>query len=217
MTTKALQVRDKDGLTLAQRRLLQELALTTNWRQACDNAGVPPRTLRHLLSTNVAFQDSYNNLLGPALDIARDMIESTSLKVAGMYDEAVEAVKMVELELACPECKHEFSISNPRPDWPTRLRAMDTVLKVAKLLVDRKEISGTLTHLNMEQSLALARAKFRLRNGLEPDIPPALMDILRPHLKEGIPHEDDSDKVVDAGGAGVRPVNGDPSGPVPER
>lgn len=217
MTTKHLQVRDGDGLTLVQRRCLQELALTANWRQACDNAEVPPNTLRHWLSTNADFQSAYNDLLGPAVDVARDMIESTALKAAGMYEEAVEAVKMVELEIVCPQCKHEFSVANPRPDWSTRLRAGDTVLKVAKLLIDRKEISGTLTHLSMEQNLALARARFFLRSGRVPDLPPSVMEILRPHLKEEFPHETNPDPFVDGGVDGVRSLDGDSSGAVPER
>jgi hypothetical protein len=173
MTTRHLQAKDEDGLTLVQRRCLQELALTTNWRQACDNADVPANTLRHWLSTDAPFQAAYNDLLGPAIAVARDMIESTALKAAGMYEEAVEAVNMVELELVCPECKHEFSIANPRPDWATRLRAGDTVLKVAKLLIDRKEISGTLTHLTLEETLAVARWKH------DKQIPPVMIERLR--------------------------------------
>jgi hypothetical protein len=208
MTTKALQTRDKDGLTLAQRRLLGELALTTNWRQACTNAGVPPNTLRSLLSTNKAFQAAYNNLLGPAVEVARDMLESSVIKVAGMYDEAVEAVKMVELEIVCPECKHEFPVANPHPDWATRLRAGDTVLRVAKLLKDVKEISGTITHLTLEESLALARWKH------DGQISPSMIERLR---QKGLLNETNSPTVVDDRIDGLRPIDGDSGSTVPER
>jgi hypothetical protein len=217
MTSRNLQVKDADGLTLVQRRLLQELALTADWRQACANAEVPANTLRHLLSTNVAFVDAYNKLLGPAVEVARDMMESTAVKAAGMYEEAVEAVRMVELEIVCPECKHEFSTTNPYPDWATRLRAGDTVLKVTKLLKDVKEISGSITHLNMEQSLALAKARYHIRRGEDPGLSPALMEMLRPHLQEENPHENAPDKVIDVGSDGVRPVDGDDGGAVPKR
>ncbi len=214
---RQLQARDADGLTLTQRRALQELAFTDDWRQACVKAKVSPHSVKHWLSTNEAFHTAYNNLLGPAVAVVRDMMESSAVKAAGMYEKALDALKTVEREIRCPECQHEFILPESGPDWNARLRAGDTVMRVAKVLKDVKEIGGTITHLSMEENLALASAQHSIRNGQEPTIPPRMMDKLRPYLPQEAPNEARSGSIVDVSGDGLRSVDGDPGDPVPER
>jgi hypothetical protein len=215
--SRQLQARDADGLTLMQRRALQALALTDDWRDACTEAQVSPNSVMHWLSNNEAFRAAYNDILRPNISIIRDMMETTALKATGMYDEAVTAVKMVELEIVCPSCAHKFSLTNPQPDWSTRLRAGDTAMRVAKVLKDVKEIEGTITHLNMEESLALASARYAIRRGQTPTIPPQMMAKLRSYLPEEAPNEASSGPIVDARVDGIRPVDGDLGDPVSER
>ena len=183
-TNRQLLARDADGLMLNQRRLLQELAQVADWRKACENAEINPGTARRWLTSDAEFMQAYNALLGPSLDIARDLMESTALKAAGMYDEALEAVKILDQEVVCPECHHEFTTEIASPDWNARLRAGDTVLRVGHILKDVKQIEGSITHLSMEESLALAKAKYCMKNDLPLNLPPALMAKIQPHLEE---------------------------------
>ena len=181
---RQLLARDADGLMLNQRRLLQEMAQVTDWRKACENAEIKPETARGWLTRDEAFIQAYNDLLGPAVEIARDLMESSALKAAGMYSEAIEAMKVIDTEVTCPHCRKEFTLESVTPDWNARLRAGDTILKSAKILKDVKEISGSITHLSMEESLALAKAKHAMRNGLPLNLPPSLMAKIRPYLEE---------------------------------
>lgn len=171
--------------------------MTSNWREACEKAGVPANSLKYWLAHEPAFQKAYNSLLGPAVEVARDMIESTAVRAAGMYDEAIDAIKGIDCTVVCPACQHEFSAKVGEPDWAARLRAGDTVLKVSRILKDVKEIGATITHLSVEESLALARLKYALDHGIAPDIPPHMMEKIRPHLREEPTHADDPVAVVD--------------------
>lgn len=181
---RQLQVRGAEGLTLVQSRVLQEMALTTDWREACARVEANPRTVRSWLEHDPAFQDAYAALIGPAISTARDLMESSALKAAGVYNEAMEAIKVIEQEVTCPHCSLPFMTEMGMPDWNSRLRAGDTVMKVARILKDVSEKSVTITHLTMEDNLAIARANWEISQGLQPTIPPAMLERLRPHLKE---------------------------------
>lgn len=202
---RQLQARDADGLTLTMRRALQSLALTDDWRDACVEARVSPNSVKHWLSTNEEFRAAYNDLLGPAVAVVRDMVETLGIKAAGMYDEALDALRTVERNVCCPKCNHEFTLPESGPDWNARLRAGDTVLKTSRILKDVKVTEGTITHLSMEEALALASAQYAIRHGHEPTIPPRMMEKLRPYLQKEVPNASRSGSIVDARVTRVRP------------
>ena len=182
---RQLQAKDDEGLTLEQRNLLQELGMHAgDWKQACVNSQIPQKRCQRWLANNEAFLSAYNNLVGSSLDIVQDRMEDLAHRAGDMYEEAMEAVRYWSKDVTCPKCTHEFSVPVGGPDWNARLRAGDTLLKSAKILKDVKEISGSITHLSMEESLALAKAKHAMRNGLPLNLPPSLMAKIRPYLEE---------------------------------
>lgn len=198
---RQLQRKDEDGLTLVQRRLLTELVLEPDFRQACENAKVPPNTAKHWLATNEAFIRRYDNLLGPVVEVARSTMEATSLQAANMYGEAIEANKTLYRDVDCPECHHEFTVSIKAPNWPTRLRAGETILKSSKVLKDVRETETIITNLNLEERLALARWQWNKRNPQDMQrIPPQMVETLR---QKGLLDENNPDSVEDASGVGL--------------
>lgn len=204
MTTasRQLQRRDKDGLTLQQRNTLQALAQEEDWRKACASVGVLPATLQKWLQTDEKFGARYDQLLGPALDIAQSIIETSALKAAGMYEEAMDAVRTVTRDVTCPECSHRFTAFQTVPDWSNRLRAGDTILKVSNILIERKRIDQTITTLNFEETMALAQIRYAQRKGQDNVVSPGMMDVLR---RKGVVDEAPTVEVLDDSDDGVQP------------
>lgn len=199
---RQLQRKDDDGLTLAMRRVLGELALTPSFKQAAENAEVPVSTVKHWLATDDDFRRQYDGLLGPVVEVSRNLMEANSAQAAEMYGEAIEANEPTEHELTCPDCEHTFTAVIQAPNWPTRLRAGETVLRASKVLKDVRETETIITNLNLEERLALARWQWNKRNPQEMQrIPPQMVETLR---QKGLLREDDTDPVEDAGGSRVR-------------
>lgn len=177
---RQLQVKDDEGLTLQQRNLLQELALHPgDWRRACANAEVAPKRCQSWLANNAAFLSEYNSLVGSSLDIVQDRMEDLAHRAGDMYEEAIEAVRYWSKDVSCPKCKHEFSVPIGGPDWNARLRSGDTIMKVSRILLDRKEIQQTNINLSVEQSMALMSYQWSIANGKQPTVKPSVLDELR--------------------------------------
>ena len=208
-TSRQLQRRDKDGVTLQQRNVLQALAQEQDWRAACTSVEVLPKTLQGWLQNDEAFGARYDNLLGPSLEIAKDMMEQRALKAAGMYDEALDAVRTIARDVACPKCDHKFTAFQTAPDWSARLKAGDTIMKTAGILIDRRKIEQTNVNLSFEQSMALAQIQYALptakRTGRPPDITvsPSMVEQLK--RKGAIEGEITSSKVIHDSNNGVQP------------
>lgn len=200
---RQLQVKDDEGLTLQQRALLEELGMHPgDWRQACKNAEVLPSLLQGWLARNPAFLAAYNGLIEAPLDIVKEQMEDTAHKAAAMYDEAVGAVKMVELDVACPKCQHEFSVVNPLPDWNTRLRSGDMAMQISGLKIDRKQIEQMNVNLTVEQSMALMSWRYSKQNGKPVTVKPSVLDELR---RKGVLNDNPtSSDIIDVGESGVR-------------
>ena len=211
-SSRQIQFKDDDGLTLQQRGLLQELVLHPgDWRTACDNAEVKPSLCQSWLAKNDDFRDAYNLLIGPTIDIVTEQMKGLAHKAADMFDESVEAVRMVKLDVSCPECKHEFSVGDPRPDWSVRQRAGDMIMRTSGVYVDRKQIQQTNITLNVEQSMALMSYRWSTENGLPITISPSLISELR---KLGEINDPAPTEVVDAEHRGIQSGDGDPSRPI---
>lgn len=201
---RQLQAKDDEGLTLQQRNLLQELALHPgDWRLACTNAEVAPKLCQSWLSTNESFLSAYNNLVGSSLDIVQDRMEDLAHRAGDMYEEAMEAVRYWSKDVSCPKCKHEFSVSIGGPDWNARLRSGDTIMKVSRVLIDRKQIEQTSVKLEVEDFMALKSYEWSVAKKLPIRVKPSVLDKLR---REGLINDNPtSGEVVDAEFSGVQP------------
>ncbi len=201
---RQLQVKDNEGLTLQQRNLLQELALHPgDWKKACANAEVPPKLCQAWLSTNESFLANYNSLVGSSLDIVQDRMEDLAHRAGDMYEEAMEAVRYWSKDVTCPKCKNEFSVPSGGPDWNARLRSGDTIMKVSRILIDRKQIQQTNVNLSVEQSMALYSYRWSMANGESIKVKPSVIDELR---RKGVINDNPtSGEVVDASQHRVQP------------
>ncbi len=177
--SRQLQFRDDDGLTLQQRRLLQELAMVPNWREACANAEVSPPVCQKWLKDFPEFREAYNNLIGPALELVQDKVETMAHEATDIYEDAMQAVRYFPKDVSCPKCNHEFSTPVGGPDWNARLRAGDRILQISRILIDRKQIQQTTVALTLEQAMALMQYKWALRNGKPFQAKPSLIDELK--------------------------------------
>jgi len=177
---RQLQVKDELGLTLEQRKLLSELALS-DWRSACETLNINPRTARSWL-LGPEFRAAYDGLVSTGVETARKVMENKAFRATEMYDEALDAMRTIEQEVICPHCDTPFTAEISVPDWNPRLRAGEVILKVARIYKDVREQETIITHLGLEERLALAKYKYALEHGQDPNIPPALMERIRPHL-----------------------------------
>ena len=161
--TRTVRRRDGDGLRVEQRRFFQELADTGDPRRACASAEISWNRFKTWLQRDRHFQTAFDNALGPAVDIVREMLETSATKAAGVLDEALDSNESFEQDVVCPnpECGHQFTTRVQIPNWAIRLRAGEMILKGARVLKDSKEIKfeGTMTHLTMDQHIALAAFK----------------------------------------------------------
>lgn len=168
----AIRRRDLDGLSLPQRRLLQEFALTPDPKVACDQAEVKFSTFRSWLQKDKDFGDAYDELLGRAIELAKDLVEASSVRASGVFEEALTAVKISALHVNCPSCNERFEVEASRPDWTTRLKAANAIAKISGLIVDQYHIEKIVFQPTLEEMVAIAKAR---RGDL---IPP----IMRTHL-----------------------------------
>lgn len=174
-----LMRRDEDGLMLNQRRLLQALATDPDFRTACREADVKVATAKRWLAKDEAFQRQYDEVLGPTLKLAKEVMESAAFKASVVFEEAVTATKGgLDQEVTCPECEHTFEVRTVVPDWNTRIRAGELIHKVVGLLIDRRQIQTTRVTLTVEELLAVASVQ--AGNPISPLI------LQRPHVQEHI-------------------------------
>ena len=177
---RQLQAKDDEGLTLEQRNLLQELGMHPgDWKQACVNSQIPQKRCQRWLANNEAFLSAYNNLVGSSLDIVQDRMEDLAHRAGDMYEEAMEAVRYWSKDVTCPKCTHEFSVPVGGPDWNARLRSGDTIMKVSRVLIDRKQIEQTNVNLSVEQSMALMSYRYSKESGKPVTVKPSVLDELR--------------------------------------
>lgn len=160
--------RDLDGLSLPQRRLLQELALTPDPQLACDKAEVRFAIFKGWLQRDKEFGDAYDELLGRTLEIAKELVESSAIRASGVYEEALTALKFSTTDVTCPGCNEKFQIESSRPDWGTRMKAANAISKIAGLIVDRHQIEKTTIHVTVEEQLHILALKAHQR------IPPSV-------------------------------------------
>ena len=187
MTTKdthPIRRRDGDGLMLDQRRFISALVESGDVREVCRQESISWNRFKGWVQKDLHFQEALDRAIGPSVETVRAMMEHSAIKAAGVYDDALEAVHYITESVKCPcGCEHTFDVQILWKDWGTRLKAGEVVLKAAKVLKDVREVHGTVTHLSLEENIALQR----MRRGLS--IPPHIEAKFRERnlLPEGVP------------------------------
>lgn len=145
---------------LEQKLMLQELEQHSDWKRACDATGVAHDKFRRWLRIDEAFKAAFAQQNEKQTDTVRRQIELSAQKAGELYDDALTATKDLDIELECPNCKHKMKVTAEVPDWSTRLKAGEVVLKVGKILKDVKEVSGKITVEQLDLPLRLALAAY---------------------------------------------------------
>lgn len=154
------RLRDANGLMLDQKLVLQEMEQHSDWKKACDAVGVTHDRFRKWLRIDASFKTAFNLQFEKQADMVRQQIELSAQKAGEIYDSALSATRDLDIELECPNCKHKMKVTAEVPDWSTRLKAGEVVLKVGKILKDVKEVSGKITVEQLDLPLRLALAAY---------------------------------------------------------
>ena len=160
--------RNEIGLSLVERRLIQEIAILGSWEKAADSLGMTRRQVRALFKKE-PFKLAYDELFDAEdLETTKRELTLAASDVASIYEEAKNAEMTKRVQATCPKCTHKFDVLVTVANWATRLKAGDTLLKITGLLQDRKnvKVEGTVgvvnVHLSAEEMLALQRLKMGL-------------------------------------------------------
>lgn len=157
-----LAVTDNLGLSPLQSQFIEELALCGVWARAARTVGVDYRTPRNWLKNNEAFKTAFNKVFGSTdLEVIRKHAETLSHTAMGVYAEVMEAEKTLRQQVQCPECGNRFGVEWRIEDNIVRLKAADSVTKIAGLVKDQKDINikGTIIHYDGADAAALIAYK----------------------------------------------------------
>ena len=168
--------RNEAGLMPDQVLFLRKLGEVADWKKACDASKVSYDKFRQWIRRDSAFITAYDRASTGVVEGVRKQLESSAQKAAEVYDEALDATKDMDLELDCPHCGKHIKMVAEVPDFGTRLKAGDAVLRVSKILKDVKEVSGMITIADQPLYLQIAYARFK-REGRDA-IPPNAYDKL---------------------------------------
>ncbi len=150
------QHHDKDGLTILQRKALAFLAQGMSTPAAAAKVGVDRTTVARWIRTDPAFQAKFNALHISTVEAARHQFNVSSERASERVVDMLDATKNAALTIQCPNCASSFEVEATLPDSKTRLKAAELILKAARVLKDVHEVQGEITHLSLEESIALA-------------------------------------------------------------
>ena len=97
-----ISVRDEGGLMLDQRRLLLVMVEEPDWQKACKSAKIKSETFRYWLARDERFRTAVNGLFSLDNLAGRALLDSVFPKVVEVYDRALDAESIVEVD-------HEFT------------------------------------------------------------------------------------------------------------
>lgn len=161
MSDVAVIDRDDQGLTLLERRVLQEIADHGDFKKAAANTGMTPAKIRRMLQTEPQFKEAFDQLFSPDdLKATESELQLAVQDVAEVFNDAKNAELVQSKTVTCPcGCDHTFSVSFKSADWATKLRAAESLAKMTRLWKDQKNIKveGSVALVNMtpDQYLAL--------------------------------------------------------------
>lgn len=175
MGVSVSKTRDKHGLLPQQRMLLQELMSARSWKEVSAESGLRPRTLNRWLRADPAFRAAYDKLFDDKGEAVRKEISFMAGKAADTLESAFDATDVKTKEVECPQCKMKFDVVIDKPNWAARMKAIEIATRVGGQLKDVKKIEGTVTHMTIEQQIALGL----INNGQESRVPPHVIEELK--------------------------------------
>jgi len=158
-----IRSRDKDGLTLDQRRYLQKLSDSGDWRKAAEDC-IPPilvsRVKRWLREDN-SFKIAYDDLFSQAPEVARRQISMLAEKAADTVEDLLDELKPVSRTFKCVKCGTNNTVTIHVRDAAIRAKAAEITMKSSGVLKDvhKVEMEGEVLVLTLPQKLALAQLK----------------------------------------------------------
>jgi len=155
---------DAAGMTLLERRTLQEIALTGSWRKAAVNVGIDPRRVRNMFK-NPAFKQQYDSFFdADDIRVTERELNLAADDVAWVFEEAKSAELEKKHKAECPSCHTKFDVVVKITDHNTRMRAAETLAKMRGLLRDSRsvEFSGKIEHVHWDYHETLILHKLDL-------------------------------------------------------
>lgn len=147
---------DEDGLRLEQRALLQSLADGLSRTQALKHCGLSIYQWNRWMRAGTPFRAAYDRLNVSTAAETRRLLESASSKAGDVLVDAMDAMKDVTMEVTCPQCQTKFGVEAEIPNHNVRLKASEITLRAARVLKDVREVESSVTHMSIEQRIALA-------------------------------------------------------------
>lgn len=184
-------LRNHEGLTLAQRAVLVNLLEEPDLETAARRASIEIKTVRGWLRKDKNFLAAYNDLGGAILAETRARLDMLMPNAADVMAEALGAteVQLVTVTIPCPhkddellpcDKQHTIDVLMPTPDWTTRWKIAEALLKRSGDLGTSKvkvEVGGSVDvkhrNLDMEDRIAIRQ----IERGVP--VPPDVRESLR--------------------------------------
>lgn len=165
MSDVAVVERDDQGLTLQERRVLQEIAVHGDFKKAAANTGLTANKIRRMLQTDPQFKAAFDSLFSPDdLKATESELQLAVQDVAEIFNDAKNAELYKTIDVTCPcGCGHTFKEQVKNTDWATKLRAAESLAKMTRLWKDQKNIKveGAVALVNMTPAQYLALMAIR--------------------------------------------------------
>lgn len=176
MGTNDPKSRNTRGLLPQQQEFLFALKQAGfNLSKALKKCGYRRERFTRWLRLDEDFAREYNVLAGSSLDAARKMLEAAVPEATSTLMDAQAAKEALKIHVTCPKCGKKFDEYIPIDDWKTRLKAAETLLKGAGIIVDRKKVDVETHVLNYGEMMAM----LLLAGNPKGEIPPAMLEKFR--------------------------------------
>ena len=156
-------------LDLEERQLLAEIAATGSVRLAAEALQITVRRARAWLR-RPHVRAIYETIFTDAdLELTRRELKEVASQVPDVYEDALVAERVAEIDVECPECGHKFDTVVYSQDLSLRLRAASELARITGLAVDATvRLKGEVLHTVM--TVAERQALLAWKSGLP--IPP---------------------------------------------
>ena len=158
---KQLRGRDPEGLLLDQRRYLQRLSDSGDWKKASEDCDppIPASRVKRWLREDNYFKTAYDKLFSQAPEVARRQIALLAEKAADVAEELLGEMKPISRTFKCIKCGTNNNVTIHVRDAAIRAKMVETIMKSSGVLKDirKLEMEGEVLVLTLPQKLAMAQ------------------------------------------------------------